>query len=194
MRIAQKHVVSIGTGLMSSFGIGYTGLVSSWEKAEKKAEENKDDVLVPNDSTAGTPAEHKQFCNAIPPFLKENQAIPKNAFCTMPEAVVHLPTPEGEHVFRQQYRIPYAQYPVIEKAVQQWLENGTIKEVPPDVKYKKWNTVAGFIFQAFLAHSFLSTAEDAAPVSMSADNFPFCMVMGEKSNEYVSLCRQVLPF
>lgn len=137
MCLARRHPVRIGTDLMPSFGIGYTGLVSTWEKPEKQVEEeNMDDVPTTNASPTGSPDQHKQSLEKIKPYMDANQAIPRDSFCTMPEAVVHLPTPEEKQVYRRQYPILPQHRAVIQEAVQQWKADGFIKESPPDVQYQ----------------------------------------------------------
>ena len=126
MHITNNHPVSIGKDLMKPFGIGMTGLIFHWGAREKERNEAEAEIPKPNVSPAGTAGERTQFQKEIQPYMDANQAIPPNSFCTLPEAVVHLPTPPGKTVFRCQYRIAHTQWPIIKETIDKWLANGII--------------------------------------------------------------------
>lgn len=139
MHLARGHAVSIGTDLMPHFGIGYTGLVSTWDDVEHEQEKEEEKPLpTPNASPAGTKTEHAAFLETLQPLLAANKAIPPNAFCTLPQAVVHLDTPQNQTVYRPQYAIAHAHRPLVHETITKWLADGIIKESPPDVR-GKWN-------------------------------------------------------
>lgn len=141
MHLARGHVASIGTDLMPHFGIRYSGLVSTWDDTEQTPEKEEEERLpTPNASPAGTKAKHASFLETLQPLLTANKAIPANAFCTMPQAVVHLDTPEHKTVYRHQYPIAHTLRPLVNETITKWLADGIIKESPPDVR-GKWNNL-----------------------------------------------------
>ncbi|KAG0169724.1 hypothetical protein DFQ29_009569, partial [Apophysomyces sp. BC1021] len=71
----------------------------------------------------------------IKPYMEANQTMQPNSFCTLPEAVAHLPTLEGQTVFRRQYHLAEKQKPLIKETIEKWKADGIIREVPPDVPH-----------------------------------------------------------
>ncbi|KAG0169900.1 hypothetical protein DFQ30_003113 [Apophysomyces sp. BC1015] len=47
-----------------------------------------------------------------------------------PAALVHLPTPEGQTVFRCQYRLAEKQNPLIKETIEKWEADGVMRELP----------------------------------------------------------------
>lgn len=138
MNLANGKVASIGKNLFADFGIGYTGLAFTWKDAmEEESEKEVNDEPVPNEAPAGTKEEQEIFRQLIEPSLKRNSQIPKDALCPYPEAVISLPT--NVVCYRQQYTIAYKQRPIVQEAINKWLTECTITEVPADAD-NRWNT------------------------------------------------------
>ncbi|OAD69474.1 hypothetical protein PHYBLDRAFT_172113 [Phycomyces blakesleeanus NRRL 1555(-)] len=128
---SHEYDFSIGTDYMSSLGIGIYGLPLSYDDADSSEERreadrrfnNKSDLLESiereNEQKENNPAVGpKQFEDAmdyIRPFIKDNQDIPKGSFCTIPESVVCLDTPENATVFRSPYPISYKMQGVVDE-------------------------------------------------------------------------------
>ena len=140
MKLANNQQVSVGADLMPLLGIGYYGLVSTWDPTlQRTKEDHEKDKEVPNESPAGTKEEQENFHNFIKESLLANQRIPPSAFCTIPESVIYLPTPEGASCYRRQYPIPHALKDTVHEAVQKWLADGIIEPVPANIE-NKWNS------------------------------------------------------
>ncbi|KAG2212524.1 hypothetical protein INT45_001775 [Circinella minor] len=141
MNITRSHPMSIGKNLFNSFGIGYTGLASTWkdlEEKEKSQEKEIDDALIPNNAPAGTEFEQVTFKAYIHTSLEKNRPIDKTSFCPLPEAVISLPTPTDVVCHRRQYKIPYKAQDAVEDEIKKWIDNGTIIEIPAD-EDNRWN-------------------------------------------------------
>ncbi|PVV00291.1 hypothetical protein BB560_005333, partial [Smittium megazygosporum] len=54
----------------------------------------------------------------IQPLIDINPQIPLNAACLLEEAVVYLPTPEGQSVFKRQYKIAETLQPALDEVIQ----------------------------------------------------------------------------
>ena len=98
MPLSENTQVVIGLDLMPKVGTAISGLATSWLKLTKTQEDpvvpdHENDI--PNNSPVGTQEEQNKFMEYIQPLLKENAMIPKSSFCTVPESVVELKTPEG---------------------------------------------------------------------------------------------------
>ncbi|OAD68797.1 hypothetical protein PHYBLDRAFT_173211 [Phycomyces blakesleeanus NRRL 1555(-)] len=143
---SHEYDFSIGTDYMSSLGIGIYGLPLSYDDADSSEERreadrrfnNKSDLLESiereNERKENNPAVGpKQFEDAmdyIRPFIKDNQDIPKGSFCTIPESVVCLDTPENATAFRSPYPIPYKMQGVVDEQ-EYWQRIG---EAPEGIK------------------------------------------------------------
>ncbi|KAG1530954.1 hypothetical protein G6F51_013674 [Rhizopus arrhizus] len=68
--------------------------------------------------------------------------IPKDAFCTVPESIIHLPTEKGKIVNHKQYPIAYKLKPVLDEAINKWLDNGTITKAPVNTAWNSPLTLA----------------------------------------------------
>ncbi|KAJ8651910.1 hypothetical protein O0I10_012518 [Lichtheimia ornata] len=140
MNLANGKVASIGKNLFADLGIGYTGLAFTWKDAmEEEIEKEVNDEPIPNEAPAGTKEEQEIFRELIEPSLKRNSQIPKDALCPFPEAVISIPTPENVVCYRRQYTIAYEQRPIVQEAINKWLTEGTITEVPADAD-NRWNS------------------------------------------------------
>ncbi|OAD70577.1 hypothetical protein PHYBLDRAFT_171322 [Phycomyces blakesleeanus NRRL 1555(-)] len=143
---SYEYDFSIGTDYMSTLGIGIYGLPLSYDDADSSKERreadrrfnNKSDLLESiereNEQKENNPAVGpKQFEDAmdyIRPFIKDNQDIPKGSFCTIPESVVCLDTPENATAFRSPYPIPYKMQGVVDEQ-EYWQRIG---EAPESIK------------------------------------------------------------
>lgn len=90
----------------------------------------------------GTLQQYKALIVYIQPFIDANARIPKGSFCTIPESVVHLDTPPNADGYRAPYPIPYIYHEVVDKQVQEWLDNGYIKRATSNVAWNCPLTVA----------------------------------------------------
>jgi hypothetical protein len=68
----------------------------------------KTGVSIPDKLPYETHTDREKFLNSITEALENNKRIPVTAYCTMPKAVVSLPTKEGAKAYRRQYPIPKA--------------------------------------------------------------------------------------
>ncbi|KAJ8658133.1 hypothetical protein O0I10_006140 [Lichtheimia ornata] len=66
----------------------------------------------------------------LEPYMKANAAIPQSSFCTIPESIIRLPTPEALET-------------IIDDAVNTWLQNGTIIRASIDNGWNSPLTLAG---------------------------------------------------
>ena len=156
MNLTENHDMSIGTDYMSALGIGLVGLPKSWDQIDcnninssKKISNSKynnnsdllndvdNEILDLENSPAGTTVEYNEAISFIQPYVNSNQKIPKGSFCTIPESVVSLNTPEGVTSFRRPYPVPLAYHKVVDDQIKEWLENGFIKRAPANVE---WNS------------------------------------------------------
>ena len=117
----------IGRDILSRFGIAISGLPTGIEMAERLPEPEPDErltikplVLPESELTAEFNIARENFMKEIRDALEENQRIPLDSFCMLPESVMYLHTPKGKYAFRRQYPIPFALEPIVDKAVQKW--------------------------------------------------------------------------
>eukprot|EP01135_Chromosphaera_perkinsii_P001191 Nk52_evm2s161 gene=Nk52_evmTU2s161 len=83
-------------------------------------------------SRQATPPESAAVCKAA---LDRNQKIPDDAFCTLPNANVKIPTKEGSTWFRKQYPQSHSKSKLIDDQVAGWVKKGTIIEALPGTSY-----------------------------------------------------------
>lgn len=150
---SHEYDFSIGTDYMSSLGIGIYGLPLSYDDEDSSKERieadrrfnNKSDLLESierenaqkENNPAIGPKEFEEAMDYIKVFIDKNQAIPKGSFCTIPESVVCLDTPENATAFRNPYPIPFKMQGIVDDQVKEWLENGIIERAPANTE---WNT------------------------------------------------------
>ena len=72
----------------------------------------------------------EEFMVTIHDAMAENALIPKNSFCTIPESVVYLETPEGINTWRRQYKVPKNLEPLVTQAVETWHKDGVTERAP----------------------------------------------------------------
>ena len=121
----------IGNDIKHHFGIYLGNLPYCWHRPGVPRDPPiMPDEYVPNSSPVGSTEEHQDFLDAIALSLAANEAIPKNACCSMPEAIICLPTPPGKVAYRSPYRVAEALKPALRKQINEWLEAGVITESP----------------------------------------------------------------
>jgi hypothetical protein len=124
----------IGTDTFFTFGFGIAGLPGLGSELQKSVPHPVDDEyasLVP----LQTPEVEKsstfvilrsKFLQSIRDFLDENAAIPHGSFCSLEGSEVRLRTPDGAAIWIRQYPIAHHHEPVVDKAIEDWLADGTI--------------------------------------------------------------------
>ncbi|SAM01524.1 hypothetical protein [Absidia glauca] len=118
MDLALGRTMSIGTDLVKTFGIGYTGLAVAWDPPHKEVDEDPfKDKPTPNQDPFGSEAERKIFM----------------------ECYDLLDTPDDAVCYRAQYPIAHALKPKIKETVDKWLADGIITTVPSTVD-NRWNS------------------------------------------------------
>ncbi|KAG1159034.1 hypothetical protein G6F37_005267 [Rhizopus arrhizus] len=113
----DKSNVILGLDILSHLGIALTGVAHNWDDNEVIFDDSIDDTVKPNNSPAGTEHERTQFIEKIQLLLTENMNMPKDAFCTVPESIIHLTTEKGKIVNHKQYPIAYKLKPVLDEAI-----------------------------------------------------------------------------
>lgn len=142
MPLSEGSEVVIGLDLMSKIGIAITGMATSWTKLTQAQEDPVVPFEKPNDSPAGTKEEHDRFMSHIKPLLEANAMIPKTSFCTVPESIVELNTPEGVTSHRRQYALPIKAQQDIEDTIKKWEADGTIEAAPVNTAWNSPLTLA----------------------------------------------------
>jgi hypothetical protein len=132
----------IADDLMETFNIEVTNLPISWPNSHLKSppeNHNIDNPPVPNESPAGTPKEREDFLNVILPLAAKNEKIPLTSFCTLPISQVRLETPNmpTDRTNHRQYPIAVKLQPIVDKAIDKWLAEGTIAPAPNN---NTWNS------------------------------------------------------
>ncbi|EIE78251.1 hypothetical protein RO3G_02955 [Rhizopus delemar RA 99-880] len=148
--------MSIGTDFMTKLGIGLTGLPYKWdtdevdniEAAQSKYSDNSElleevdkEMSELEDCPAGTPEQFQSAINDIKPLIQLNQGIPRGSFCTIPESVVSIETPENVTSYRSPYPIALVYHQVVQDQINEWLENGVIKRAPANTEWNSALTV-----------------------------------------------------
>ena len=131
----------LGSDILSSLGIGLTGVAVSWDD-EQVFDDSIDDTIKPNNSPAGTKEEYTTFMSKIKSLIDANISIPKDTFCTVPESIVKLNTTEGKVANVRQYPIPFKLMPVLQEAIDKWLKDGTITKAPVNTAWNSPLTLA----------------------------------------------------
>lgn len=122
--------VILGRDLMSKLGISISGLPSPLDDTDHKEESPPEETKPPLVDTSGPPhplADHPRFKEA----LARNQAIPKDSFCELPEAVVKLDTGDAPATFVRQYPVAHNLQPVVDEQIDKWSKNGKIRPLKP---------------------------------------------------------------
>lgn len=144
MKLTRGHPMAIGTDFMFTLGIGYVGLATSWNIPTKQEEVEVDDApYEPNAAPAGDDAAMNTFMLHIQPALNANAKIPNGTFCNIPQSVIELNTPQGVACYRRQYEFPVLRRNIVTQTVNEWLQEGIIKEVPANID-NRWNSPLTF--------------------------------------------------
>ncbi|KAG1447591.1 hypothetical protein G6F56_009212 [Rhizopus delemar] len=115
MDLAFDKQMTIGTDLMTILSIGYTGLATPWDPPCKDEEESPfKDIPAPNE-------DRTKFFEIIDRSIQANKEISLNTFCTHPDAVIYLNTPEEATGYRSQYPIADTLKPKVQETVEEWL-------------------------------------------------------------------------
>ncbi|KAG0732132.1 hypothetical protein G6F23_014622 [Rhizopus arrhizus] len=141
---------------MTKLGIGLTGLPYKWDTDEvdniqavqskysdnsELLEEVDKEMSELEDCPAGTPEQFQSAINDIKPLIQLNQGIPKGSFCTIPESVVSIETPENVTSYRSPYPIALVYHQVVQDQINEWLDNGVIKRAPANTEWNSALTV-----------------------------------------------------
>jgi transposase InsO family protein len=134
----RGHMLYIGRDLRDYFRMHALGLPFESIDHRDAAEPAVDDSAPPiaDKDFAGEELEPSfvAFCKAFMLLLRDaldaNAAVPADAYCPMPESIVHLETPAGKVVNRRQYPIPYKMIKPIGEVIGQWLDDGVIIRAP----------------------------------------------------------------
>lgn len=146
--LASNIQASIGMDLISKLGIQISGIATSWFLDNKSNTSSLEDTsesnlnLKPNDSPAGTEEQQALLKKTIQPLLDENVHIPKDSYCTVPEFIVELNTPEGVTSYRRQYDLPVASEVIVQETIDNWLADGTIEPAPVNTSWNSPITLA----------------------------------------------------
>lgn len=130
--------ILLGTDIMSKMGIALTGVAYNLED-DSADPSDKDSIFSnanivttdtpePDNSPAGSQKEAAQFMASIQDNTDNNQKIPVESYCPIPESIVKLPTPEGATAYRRQYSIPHTLRPVLDEQIKEWLKTKTIEK------------------------------------------------------------------
>jgi len=133
MKLSEGIDMLLGHDVITKLGIAISGLPIGHKLAERLPEPVADEV--PMLRPLGMPEAEKtaefievkdSFMKAIAEVVEENQKMSPNSFCTLPESVVYLNTPEGKYAYRRQYPIPVAMEALVDEAVESWKAEGII--------------------------------------------------------------------
>lgn len=143
MNLSFNSKISIGLDLMSKLGIGIYGLPTTFDEVKQKPNDNIEigRDLIPNECPAGTEVEHKEFLGHIQPFIDQNMSIQPGSFCTIPESVITIDTPDGVTSYRRQYPLPESCKQAIRETVDKWVKEGTIVRAPANTSWNSALTV-----------------------------------------------------
>ena len=69
-------------------------------------------------------------------ILQKNSNLPDSNTCILPEAIFRIKTEPGKFSARPQYRVPIALKPIVDKQIEEWLNNNIIESAQI---HTKWN-------------------------------------------------------
>lgn len=149
MALPDGPPIVIGQDIFDRLGFSIHGLPISHDGQQTSSDPVADTSppLVPTECTdeesdQSFQARRRAIIAALQPAITENQAIPRNSFCTVPESVVRLNTPPGETAWRRQYKIPHNMEPLIDEAVENWQREGIIQRAPVNTTFNSPLTLA----------------------------------------------------
>jgi transposase InsO family protein len=148
--LSEGPLVVIGQDLFDTLGFSLGGLpvreTSSEVVQEAPVEDTKPSLIPDSPISPQKQAELEEIraaiLKALQPTISANQSIPKNSFCNIPESVVELNTPPGQTTWRRQYPIPNKLESLVDEAVEEWAQNGTIIPAPVNNKFNSPLTLA----------------------------------------------------
>jgi hypothetical protein len=121
--------VIIGYDLFNKLGLGITGLPLPQPTLPSSAPlDDQPDSLV--DIHEQQSRHELEDDPALIEAVRANQLIASNAFCSLPEAVVHLNTGDASPISRRQYDIPFKIAPLVSQQINEWLAKGKIVPAP----------------------------------------------------------------
>jgi hypothetical protein len=140
--------VLLGKDILPKMNIGLTGVAFRLDGEHKVSDNPDNDERIfeslniksensskPDESPYGTHSEIEKFLSSIKESLEKNKQIPVTAFCTMPEAVVSLPTKEGAKAYRRQYPIPKALEKTLDDQIKKWLDADVIEKSKANTQF-----------------------------------------------------------
>jgi len=86
--------------------------------------------------------EKKSFMEYVKELLEENARIPSTSFCPIPEMKVFLPVPEGITLNRRSRVFAQSQRPILDDAVDRWLQDDVITLAPAGNRHNNTLTLA----------------------------------------------------
>jgi transposase InsO family protein len=72
--------------------------------------------------------DRSRIWEAIRPCLQENANIPSGTFCNLEESILYLPAKTDQPVFRRQYDVPIPLQPLVDKRLEEYLQEGIIMD------------------------------------------------------------------
>ena len=147
--IEQDHALTIGMDLFHLYGFNIVGLPDpelSTAKAPAPVEDEKPTIIpltTPDiEKTGEFVKDKKEFMRSIKKSLEGNEKIPKTSACPVPEMKVYLNVPRGVKLFRRSRSFAAAQMPILDDAVNKWLEDDVITLAPPGNAFNNTLTLA----------------------------------------------------
>lgn len=140
--IQQDHAITISMDLFHRYGFNIVGLpdpVQSTEKGATPVEDEKP-TLIPLtkpdvEKETGFVKEKEEFMRQIKGALQANGRIPKTSHCPVPEMKVFLQVPEGVQLYRRPRVFAASQLPILDEAVESWLQDDVIMIAPAGNPY-----------------------------------------------------------
>lgn len=136
--------VILGCDVLPQLGIAIVGLLptGSSDASSTGAGTSVNVSLrdLPPVAPAPRPAQHPSHAavkQTIQPLLQANAALPENARCPRPEAVVHLDTGQAAPVWRRQYAVPQRLQSIVSDTVKRWISLGVVE---PSTAGTQWNS------------------------------------------------------
>ena len=125
--LEDQETLIIGLDLFKLLGYEISNIPFTWPQPSdnhaKKMKPSYDDIRPNGVDQNGIAEEWKKV-------LEDNQALPKNSKCKLPDAELTIET-KGDPVWIRQYPIPEGYKPAVDAKVQEWIKNGTVVPAPP---------------------------------------------------------------
>ncbi|CEP10697.1 hypothetical protein [Parasitella parasitica] len=138
--LSTEFDVLLGIDILPKMNIYLQGVAFKFPDSERDNElkqfqdinHDKENKFDPENADYGTPSERKELLAQIQPALDRNMAIPSDAACTMPEAVVKIKISDPSNCFVRQYPLPVNADAEIKVQLEQWLKDGIVERTKPD--------------------------------------------------------------